>query len=418
MPKTVLRRLPALYLLTLLCFLALPLSVAADGPPPRNLQLVGDHWTPWQPPSSFPEGAQVYVIERGDTLWNLAQRFLNNAYLWPQIWELNQYILDAHWIYPGDPLVVGIVALTPEEVTQAELTGEEGPGESEEPSEGSGEPEELTTPASENLFGILSLDQAAGAPEPLGLASDIYCSGFVGDIGEEFGYSIVGSEHDNMAPQLKTLGSTSHKSSHGLYSTIDNTRVSLTTGDIVYINGGRNGGLSVGQDFVIVQARERVSHPVTGKVFGQIYGYQGRVRVVSVQDDTAIGEISQACDSVFVGDWLKPFEEEPVPLGQRTGLRPANYPRAETELKDAPVILYAKDGVVSLGQDSLVYVDRGEEDELVPGDIYTIYRLNQEGNPPVVLGELAILSVHRRSSVAKIIESRYPIYPGDLLDLK
>jgi hypothetical protein len=38
--------------------------------------------------------------------------------------------------------------------------------------------------------------------------------------------------------------------------------------------------------------------------------------------------------------------------------------------------------------------------------------------PPVVIGELAILSVHKSSSVAKIIESRYPVYIGDRLELK
>ncbi len=30
--------------------------------PPDNLQLVGDHWTPWDPPTSFPEGSEVYII--------------------------------------------------------------------------------------------------------------------------------------------------------------------------------------------------------------------------------------------------------------------------------------------------------------------------------------------------------------------
>ena len=69
--------------------------------PPGNLQMVGDHWTPYDPPTSFPEGANVYIIVQGDTLWDLSEANLGDPYLWPRIWEANQYILDAHWIYRG-----------------------------------------------------------------------------------------------------------------------------------------------------------------------------------------------------------------------------------------------------------------------------------------------------------------------------
>ena len=56
--------------------------------------------------------------------------------------------------------------------------------------------------------------------------------------------------------------------------------------------------------------------------------------------------------------------------------------------------------------------------DVTPGDIYTIYRMNRPGLPPVVLGELAVLSVHSRSSVAKILRSRYTIFVGDRIDPK
>ena len=71
--------------------------------PPQNLKLVGDHWTPWDPP---PAGPGAYIIQKGDTLWDLAEAWLGDPFLWPQIWDENRYILDSHWIYPGDPLVV------------------------------------------------------------------------------------------------------------------------------------------------------------------------------------------------------------------------------------------------------------------------------------------------------------------------
>jgi len=66
----------------------------------------------------------------------------------------------------------------------------------------------------------------------------------------------------------------------------------------------------------------------------------------------------------------------------------------------------------------VVFIEGGEDRGFTPGDLFTIYRLNRDGLPPVVLGEAAILSVHQRTSLAKIIESRYPIFVGDRLDPK
>jgi hypothetical protein len=76
--------------------------------PPRELHRVGDHWTPYNPPdpSTYPPAAHTYTIKGGDTLWALAKNFYKNPYLWPQLWEANTWITDAHWIYPGDVILV------------------------------------------------------------------------------------------------------------------------------------------------------------------------------------------------------------------------------------------------------------------------------------------------------------------------
>jgi len=53
-----------------------------------------------------PDTPDVYVIEKGDTLWDLSQKFLNNPWYWPKIWSLNAYIENPHWIYPGNKLKI------------------------------------------------------------------------------------------------------------------------------------------------------------------------------------------------------------------------------------------------------------------------------------------------------------------------
>ena len=51
---------------------------------------VAPHWSKNKYPDSVAEGAFYYIVERGDTLWDLSKRFLGNPYLWPQIWDQNR----------------------------------------------------------------------------------------------------------------------------------------------------------------------------------------------------------------------------------------------------------------------------------------------------------------------------------------
>jgi hypothetical protein len=389
----------------LVVLIAGSVSAQAADRPPQGLHLVGDHWTAWNPPTPAATD-QVHVVAKGDTLWQLAAKYYGNAYLWPQIWEKNKYILDAHWIYPGDPLVLGL------NVAPVQTLSQDGTG---------GAAGEAGTPAGEAAIpappaGVIDAARATGTPVPLGAETDIYCQGFIGDLEEPFPYAVVASEYDALSLDNYIRGSTGWKVG-SWRSTTNTIKFGLTVGDIVYLDGGRERGLLPGKQFTAVIPERPVVHPNLGKVVGRYYRYVGRIRVLSVQNTTAIAEIMQSCDPLIDGALLLPFEPEPVPLGRSTPLRPINFPAAAEKIEHAPAIIYSRDDILALGADAVVHIDIGEQDT-TPGDIFTIYRENRHGLPPIVMGELAVLSVHKRFSVAKIIESRYPIKLGDRLDPK
>lgn len=49
-----------------------------------------------------PGTPDFYLIQGGDTLWDISTRFLGDPYAWPQLWSVNEYITNPHWIYPGN----------------------------------------------------------------------------------------------------------------------------------------------------------------------------------------------------------------------------------------------------------------------------------------------------------------------------
>jgi len=58
------------------------------------------------PPSLKASAPQVYVVKKGDTLWDISKKFLKNPVRWPEIWASNKHVKNPHWIFPGDRLLM------------------------------------------------------------------------------------------------------------------------------------------------------------------------------------------------------------------------------------------------------------------------------------------------------------------------
>lgn len=51
------------------------------------------------------DAPDTHLVVRGDTLWDLASRFLRNPWCWPEVWEHNRdAVANPHWIYPGQTI--------------------------------------------------------------------------------------------------------------------------------------------------------------------------------------------------------------------------------------------------------------------------------------------------------------------------
>jgi len=340
--------------------------------PPQPLHMVGSHWTPYDPPQEFPEGAKVYTIQKGDTLWNLAREYLGDPYLWPQLWERNPYIKDSHWIYPGDPLIVDVAV---EE--QAVEPAEEQPAEAPEAVAPEGAPEEVAV--------------EEGVPQPVGTTADVNCFAILVQDDSVFPFTIRSAEAGDMQDHF-------------------------SVSNIVYIDGGTAEGVKAGDRFFILERAHELKHPVSRAKMGIVYRRMGILKVLCAQEHTSICEITDACDPISIGDVLQPYEPIPVPLA---------FPVDPTRRCDPPngkltgYIVYTKDDLLNAATGLPVMIDLGKAENVYPGQFATVFRDNDvEGMPRIVLGEVGILTVGEGYATAVVTRSLMPINVGDRVELK
>lgn len=354
--------------------------------PPRELHRSGDHWTAYNPPdpSTWPAGAKTYTIKQGDTLWGLAQQFFKNAYTWPQLWESNTWITDAHWIYPGDVLLIDGEAVPIADGGTPPLAPVPNPNSNPNPNP---EPQPGTN---------------SGRPLPLGTDADVYCYGYIGDPAEPMPNSIQAWEDFEMRYQP------------GLVS----QDIGGATGDLVILNGGTATGLVAGDTYLIVQPGELVPHPnKRTQIVGREYEYSGQLRVLCADEHHARGIITQSCDDIHVGARLKPLPQIPIPLARIPDMPEFCSPASG---KSKGYIVRAQGGWdTALGENMLVQVDLGQADQLQPGDFLTVYRDNVgPGDKHQVLGQVGILTTNAHTATGKIVAMRYSMKVGDRVEIQ
>ncbi|MBT3204189.1 MAG: LysM peptidoglycan-binding domain-containing protein [Gammaproteobacteria bacterium] len=86
-----------------------PYAVVEQESPEQTETTIQANITPQQPRETViyePQHPETYIVQKGDTLWDISSHFLRDPWFWPEIWYKNPQVNNPHLIYPGDELAI------------------------------------------------------------------------------------------------------------------------------------------------------------------------------------------------------------------------------------------------------------------------------------------------------------------------
>ncbi|MDQ3282938.1 MAG: LysM peptidoglycan-binding domain-containing protein [Acidobacteriota bacterium] len=365
--------------------------------PPRDLHRVGDHWTAYNPPdpATYPAGARTHTIAPGNTLWGLAQQYYGNGYLWPQLWESNTWITDAHWIYPGDVLLVE--GEGPNTAADANASGDTN-GRGGMPADSANAFNATQTDDGQAIGRVVPM---VGNPIALGTEADVFCYGYIGDPNEPMPNWV--QSHEDV--EVKYLPRSTKEDPAG-----------ALPGDFIYVHGGATTGLVAGETYIAVEAGPLVHHPATGAVIGRQYDYVGQVRILCTEDGRSRAVVTESCREVPIGARLKPLPQLPIPIARVPEMAQWCDPATN---RQTGYIVDSRSWELGLVEGHLVQINLGRDDQIEPGDFLTVFRPSRRKDQPrELLGEIGILTTEAHTATAVIVASRREMLVGDQVEAR
>ncbi|AKJ05041.1 LysM domain-containing protein [Archangium gephyra] len=275
---------------------------------------------------------EVHTVERGDTLWDLSQKYLGSPWYWPKVWSYNPEIANPHWIYPGN----NVRFFPAGEEVPSRVEAGVGPAPMEMVAE-SGEIAESTELGPASGADLVSVTGKIGF-EPKA-SRTVMTQGFV------------------TARELDEAGRIEGAATGAEM---------LSFPDVAYVRFKRKADAKVGDRYVIFHTGEAVKHPVTGKPAGYLTEFVGTLKVVALGDTFVKAQVMDTWDAVMRGDLVGPFGERLVEsVVQR---------RNEKEIQGYIVTALVPYLTLTAEHHFLV-IDKGSADGVQVGNTFTILRL-------------------------------------------
>jgi LysM domain len=305
-----------------------------------------------------------YTVKKGDTLWDISQRFNDTPWQWPDLWKENDQLPNPHWIYPGER-----IRLYHKSDKQRYETGQKAVP--------------AVTPQ------VQAATPQVQTPPPV-----------------HFYYSRMNRIGFIRKPPIQPQG-TIFKA--------QKDKALISTGDMVYVqlpHGGDGASFSPGARFTVYRTMSPTDQPGDENTIGTQHYLLGVIEITRSEPEYAIAKVIEAFRAIHIGDLLMTYEAQ-APEVQVVASKPGIDGR----------LIATEDHSQLVGSNVVAFIDKGKDDGIRPGQEYSI--CNQEtskgadGAPltlaPVKIGSLIVLRSENTTSTVIVTKARDKIEPGQLV---
>ncbi|TBW56469.1 LysM peptidoglycan-binding domain-containing protein [Marinobacter halodurans] len=303
-----------------------------------------------------------YTVVKGDTLWDISSRFLDNPWYWPEIWHANPQVENPHLIYPGDVLALVYIDGQPR-VTKVARSGN----------------------------GVVKLSpkvRSTPIDTPVPTIPLDAIEGFLSDT------RIVDPEVLDAAPYVLEG---------------EDSRIVTGAGDRIYARGKTDA------DTLGVFRRSKAYHdPDTNEFLGLEAKAIGAADVKETNGEVLTLLLKRTDEEVRIGDRLLPTEDRRI--------SPTFNPSAPDSDIDGTMIA-VEGGVTQIGQYDVVVVNRGTREGLKPGNVLAVFEAGNTVTDPYTkeavklpderAGLMMIFQTYEKMSYGLVLKASRTLAVGD-----
>jgi hypothetical protein len=325
------------------------------------------------------ESAIYYTVKKGDTLWDLSQRFNNSAWKWPGMWGDNQQLTNPHRIYPGQKIKL-FFRSDIDQIKKLEKAIEE-PVVMVEPEE--------TDKTVEAVDAVVIDDTAdSGDEKPSEIKLPFYH------------YSKIGGVGFMRAKPAE---------SHGyIFKLKGPERLMISKGDEVFIKEDNDKELVPGAKYFTYRVKSASDikkkiesdarlHNLTDKAKKIKVGHQhyitGVVQITGKQSGYAVGTIVQSYRTIYLNDMVIPYTYRSPDITLSASVE---------DLSGALICSEEDEGV--LGDDKIAFIDKGSNDGVKTGQIYNIFYPEEKASAELIGGKKLFVPVDFASFLVLHVE--------------